>query len=415
MYSAVTGIGMVTPLGIGVHKTWDRLISNSSGITWYKDATIRRLAIGAVPEFSPDTFLDQKLIHKTSRFSQLGLVATIEALANAKLDLAATFSLHPQLQERTMISIGTSFGGVTGLVTEVLEHKEGSRISPRLVTRGIPSALASQLAIEYSVVGPAFTISGACAASAQAIGEAHLRITSGEFDIAIAGGSDSLFIPEIVESLVGAGAISSSGGDDPKTWSRPFDSNRTGMVLGEGSAILILENPEQAQQRGANIYGYLCGYGVGNDAFHETAPHPDGAGATRAMIDAIRQSSLTPDDIKYVNAHATGTKVGDAAESLALRKVFGGSLSQTPVSSIKGAVAHTLGAAGAIEAAVSLLAIKHSVLPPTLNSKTPDELAPPDIVPNESRPWKPGPIMSNSFGFGGQNASLVFVPKAYMD
>lgn len=406
---------MVTPLGVGVHSTWERLISNSSGITWYEDAAIRRLAIGAIPEFNPNDHLDQRLIHRTSRFSQLGLVAAIEALADAKLDLSATFSLHPQLQQRTMVSIGTSFGGVTGLVTEVLEHNKGARISPRLVTRAIPSALASQLAIEYSVVGPAFTISGACAASAQAIGEAHLRITSGEYDIAIAGGSDSLFIPEIVESLVGAGAISSSGGDDPKTWSRPFDSNRTGMVLGEGSAILVLENPQQAQLRGASIYGYLVGYGVGNDAFHETAPHPDGAGAARAMADALSHSHLSPHDIKYVNAHATGTKVGDAAESLALRRVFRSSLSDTPVSSIKGAVAHTLGAAGAIEAAISLLAIKHSALPPTLNSENPDELAPPDIVPNESRAWEPGPVMSNSFGFGGQNASLVFVPKAFMD
>lgn len=411
--SAITGMGMVTPLGIGVSHTWSRLISSQNGITWFEDEYLKRpLAAGLVIGLDPQERLGPKLASITSRFTQLGLIAASEALSHAGFDFQNRgINCTPYDSERIMIAVGTSFGGLAGLTTELKELGQ-RKPSPRLATRAIPNALASQLAIIHQFTGPALTNTGACAASAQAIGEGHLYLINGVCDMALVGGSDSLFIPPVMQSLMQAGAICSDGPrDDPGSWSRPFDAARQGMVLGEGSAFLVLERPESATARGASIHGYIAGYGVGNDAYHETAAHPDGDGAARVMRQALANSHLQPRDISYVSAHATGTKSGDLAESRALRTIFGNLLDQIPVSSIKGATSHTLGAAGAIEAIAVAMAMKEQTLPPTLNSTAPDPQAPPDIVPNRSRIWKPGPVLSNSFGFGGQNATLVLLPN----
>lgn len=411
-YSAVTGIGLVTSLGIGTQLNWQKITAGQSGLDWYFEESLgREIAAGVVQGFDAKQLLGTKLAANTSRTTQLGLVAAKEALQSAGIgieDSRIDFLYDPM---RIMIAVGTSFGGATNLVSETSSVASG-KYSPRLVTRSIPSALASQLAIEYHIEGPAMTYAGACAASAQAIGEAHRHLCAGTYDIALVGGADSLFISALVGSLISAGALAKSGGTLASQWCKPFDVNRNGMVLGEAAGFLILERPASAKERKAKVLARLNGYGVGNDAYHETAPLPDGGGAERVMRSALKDAGFDPLDIGYINAHGTGTIAGDLSESLAIGRVFGDSLKKIPVSSIKAATGHTLGAAGAIEAIVSVLAIKEGIIPPTLNSDHALDGAPADIVPNLARPWIPNPILSNSFGFGGQNASLIFTPES---
>jgi 3-oxoacyl-[acyl-carrier-protein] synthase II len=262
--------------------------------------------------------------------------------------------------------------------------------------------------MHYGIQGSVMTYSTACASSANAIGEASYWLRLGEADMVLAGGAECLFSPAILAGLRAAGALATEGPESFSEWSRPFDKARTGMVMGEGAAMLVLETLERAQARGAHIYAELVGYGSSNDAYHETSPDPKGRGATLAMSKALRSAGLSANDIDYINAHATATPAGDLAESAALRETFGKHIDEIPVPSIKGAVGHMLGTAGAIESIACIQAIRTETLPPTLNCHDKEELAPKDVVPNVSRKAKITRALSSSFGFGGQNGVVIW-------
>jgi 3-oxoacyl-[acyl-carrier-protein] synthase II len=367
-----------------------------------------------IRDFSPTDYLPKKLVRDTDRFTQLTLIAVEEALKDAEL-LAGpdTRLVSDYSPERCAIAWGTAFGGIASFEEGAahLAGDGGGRVGPRVVPKSIANAAASAVAMRYGIRGPAMTYTTACAASAHAIGEALYWLSLGEVDLVVAGGAESLFTPTVLSGLRAAGALAVDGPEDLSTWCRPFDVNRTGMVMGEGAAALILEPLDRAVSRGAKVYAVLAGYGASNDAYHETAPHPNGDGAVLAMERALRSSGLTPDQIDYVNAHATSTPAGDRAESLALRRVFGEHLDRIPVSSTKGGLGHLLGAAGAVESIVCLKAIETGWIPPTLHCRHPDPAAPPDLVLDGPRKASVSVAMSNSFGFGGQNGVLIWVKE----
>lgn len=371
---------------------------------------------GAVPDFDMQSFLSRKQIADTDRFTQLALIATIEAMTDAGFEpndanpFASTGMGTDIDGERVGIALGSAIGGVQSLEAGALQLAASAtgRTSPRLVSKSIPNAAAGSMAMRWGIQGPVLTYATACASSANAIGEAAYWLRAGEVDVVLAGGAECLFTPSILAGLGAAGALAKTGPADVSQWSRPFDRNRQGMVMGEGAAVLVLETWEHAVRRGARIYAELVGYGTSNDAYHETAPHPDGRGAVLAMQRALRSAQLAPTDVDYINAHATSTPAGDAAEGKALRSIFGDALQYIPVSSIKGAIGHMLGVAGAVESVASVLSIHNGWLPPTLHCENPDECAPPDIIPGKARNQPVQTVLSNSFGFGGQNAALVW-------
>lgn len=413
---AVTGIGTVTPYGIGLATFWDNLIAGKSAVRAVEDETLRQWApVGArVPNFKPTDYLPQKLVRDTDMFTQFALVAAAEALTDAGILRADGDTLAPDVDpNRIGTAIGSAFGGIQSLEVGSGRLATGAskRVGPRLVSKSIPNAAAATIAMRYGFRGPSVTYVTACAAAANAIGESTFWFWRDDVDFVLAGGVDSLFSPVFLSGLRDAGALATNGPDDVTTWSRPFDAGRTGMVMGEGAALFVLEPLNRAVARGAHIYGVLAGYGASSDAYHDTAPHPEGTGAVIAMERALRSAHLRPSDIDYVNAHATSTHAGDLAESKALRVVFGERLDHLPVSSIKGAIGHLLGAAGAIESVACLKAIETSILPPTLHSDERDPLAPLDIVPNQSRKQEIHTALSNSFGFGGQNGVVVWQSK----
>lgn len=410
MTIAVTGMGAVTPFGIGVDVFWERLRTGQSAIGAMKDEALARFAPVAaqLQDFAASELLGKKEARNTDRFTQLALVAGHEALQDAGLT-EQVGGVTTVDQDDFGIAVGTAFGGVQSLEegSAALATGAATRVSPRLVSKSIPNAAAAALAKQYGFRGPAITYVTACASSANAIGEAAYWLQSGRAKAVLAGGAEMLFTPSIMAGLRAAGAIAVDGPADWQRWSRPFDVNRKGMVMSEGAAFLVLEPLEQAQARDAKVYGVLSGYGASNDAYHETAPEPQGAGALLAMTRALKSAGLSPEDIGYINAHATATPAGDAAEASALRQLFGNSLDHIPVSSIKGAVGHMLGTAGAIESVACLKALQTGWLPPTINCDDPDEGMPADVVP-VSRDQDVRHMLSNSFGFGGQNGVLIW-------
>ncbi len=410
---AVTGIGTVTPFGIGLSTFWENLIEGRSAVRAVEDEHLRQWApVGArVPNFTPTDFLPQKLVRDTDMFTQFALVAAAEALRDAGIvngdETTLTEGIDPN---RVGTALGSAFGGIQSLEAGSGRLATGSakRVGPRLVSKSIPNSAAAAIAMRYGFRGPSVTYVTACAASANAIGESEYWFWRDDVDFVLAGGVDSLFSPVFLSGLRDAGALASNGPDDVTTWSRPFDAGRTGMIMGEGAALLVLEPLERAKARGAHIYAVLAGYGASSDAYHDTAPHPEGAGAVLAMQRALRSARLGPSDIDYVNAHATSTPAGDIAESKALRTIFGERLDTLPVSSIKGAIGHLLGAARAIESVACIKAIETGILPPTLHSENRDPVSPMDIIPNKSRKQRISKALSNSFGFGGQNGVLIW-------
>ncbi|MCL6599422.1 MAG: beta-ketoacyl-[acyl-carrier-protein] synthase family protein [Alicyclobacillus macrosporangiidus] len=412
----VTGYGAVTPFGVGVEPFWKALLDGRSAVRPTEDETLRQWLPVAAPvrDFNPAEHLPKKLVNDTDRFTQLALVAVAEALRHAGLEPSGAGGdggdLLPGLdRDRVGISVGTAFGGVQSLEQGALRLASGAtRLGPRVIPKSIPNAAGAAIAMRYGVRGPVMTYVTACASSANAIGEAWHWLQLGECDVVIAGGTECLFTPTLVAGLRAAGAVATTGPDDPAAWSRPFDVNRAGMVMGEGAAFLVLETRDHAARRNAPVYAELIGYGASNDAYHETAPHPEGSGAALAMRRALRSAGLAPTDIDYINAHATATVAGDAAESHALRQVFGEHLDRIPVSSIKGAVGHLLGTAGAIESIACIESLRTGWLPPTLNCDDRDPVAPPDVIPNQARAQRVKRVLSNSFGFGGQNGVLVW-------
>lgn len=402
----ITGLGMVTPLGTGKEDFWANLCAGKSGVSRVESFNVHDYPtqVGAeVKDFDPTRFIDKKEIRRMDRFCQFALAAASLALDDAKLDLSAID------RRRAGVSVGSGIGGIITIQEQVnvLAEKGPRRVSPFLVPMLIANMASGHISIEYGLTGPNTTIVTACATGSHSIGEAFKTIQLGAADIMVAGGSEASFAPIAFAGFCALRAMSGRN-DEPERASRPFDRDRDGFVMGEGAGVLILESLEHALKRNALIYAELVGYGLSADAYHITAPDPDGSGARRCMDMALNDSGLSPSDIDYINAHGTSTDLNDRTETTAIKAVFGEHAYKLAVSSTKSMMGHLMGAAGGVEAAVCALAIRHGIIPATINYENPDPDCDLDYTPNRAVIRDVKAAMSNSFGFGGTNASLVF-------
>jgi 3-oxoacyl-[acyl-carrier-protein] synthase II len=405
----VTGMGMVTALGNDVASSWEGLLAGRSGIRTIESFDPSRLTVriaAEVQDFDSSHVLDRKDQRRTDRYIQFGLVAAREAMDQAGLPAR----LEGDLAERTGAILGTGLGGVgtlnDGFTINALRGPD--RISPFLIPMGIPNVGAGQIAISYGMTGPNFATVSACATGGHAIGEASETIRRDDADIMLAGGSEACIFEVLIGGFAAMRALSTRN-DDPAAASRPFDTGRDGFVCGEGAGVLVLEELEHAQARGATPLAELVGYGATADASHITLPAPGGIGAVRAARRALVKAGLKPEDVQHVNAHATSTPEGDKAELQAIKTIFGDHAGSLNVTANKSMIGHTLGAAGAIEAITTVLAIREGRVPPTINLTDPDpEAEGLDLTPNSAEAQDIRVALSNSFGFGGQNTALVF-------
>jgi 3-oxoacyl-[acyl-carrier-protein] synthase II len=399
-------MGAVSPLGLDVPTLWQGVREGASGIgpvTLCETSGLESRIAGEVKGFDPQNYMDRKEVRRTDRFVHFAMAATAEALRSAEL------TITPENAADVGVIIGSGIGGIETLAEGIntLRDRGPGRVSPFLVPAMITNMAAGQVSIRYGLKGPNFCPTSACATSAHAIGEAAETIRRGWAKAIIAGGSEAPITPIGIAAFVSARAISTRN-DEPATASRPFDATRDGFVLSEGGAVLMLEDLEFALARGARILAEVVGYGLSADAHHITQPPAGGEGALRAMRLALKHAGLTPEDLDYINAHGTSTPAGDVAETQAIKSLLGARAYHVPVSSSKSQFGHLLGAAGSIEAIVTILAIQNNLLPPTINYATPDPQCDLDYVPNAARPAQIDLAMSNSFGFGGHNVSLVF-------
>ncbi len=402
----ITGMGAVSPLGLDVPSLWQGIREARSGVgpvTLCDTAGLESRIAGEVKGFEPQNYMDRKEVRRNDRFIHFALAATAEALRSAEL------TITPANAEDIGVIIGSGIGGISTFADGIhtLRDKGPGRVSPFLVPAMITNMAAGQVSIHFGLKGPNFCPTSACATGAHAIGEAAETIKRGWASAIVAGGSEAPITPIGIAAFSSARAISTRN-DDPSTASRPFDVTRDGFVLAEGCAVVVLEDLEFALARGARILGEVVGYGLSSDAFHITQPCPGGEGALRAMRMALKHANLTPDDIDYVNAHGTSTTAGDIAETQAIKSLLGERAYQVPVSSSKSQLGHLIGAAGSIEGIICVLAIQNDLLPPTINLHTPDPECDLDYVPNAARPGHIDVAISNSFGFGGHNVSLIF-------
>ncbi len=405
----ITGVGMITPLGHTVQQTWDALIAGVSGVDYITlfDHTGYDVHIAAeVKGFEPTAHFGSKEARRMDRVTQLALVAARQALEDAQLRIT------PDNTYDVAVVIGSGIGGITTLLSEheVMLSRGHRRVSPFTVPMMLPDTATGQIAIHFGVRGPNLCIVTACASGLNAIGEAFEMVRSGRVSAAITGGCESPINPFSMSAFQVMGALASDY-DDPKTASRPFDKTRSGFVTGEGAAMLVIESLEHARARGAHIYAEIAGYGCTDDAFHITAPNVDGP--AMAMRRALRQAQVQPSEVDYINAHGTSTPLNDVNETRAIKEVFGESAWDVHISSTKSMTAHSFGAVGAIEAIVCVQAINHDVIPPTINYRVPDPECDLHYTPNQAAQREVRVAMTNSFGFGGHNASLVlreFVP-----
>ncbi len=403
----VTGIGMISPLGIGNEPTWQGLVAGKSGvgcITKFdaKDFTTR--IAGEVRGFKPEDWMDKKEVKKSDTFIHYALAAAQIAIEDAKFDPKTIDG------DRFGVIIGSGIGGLP-LIEEMhakLLERGPSRISPFFIPGLIVNLASGHISIRYGAKGPSSAPATACATGAHAIGDAFKIIQRDEADVMFGGGSEAVITPLAVGGFAAMRALSTRN-DEPERASRPWDLNRDGFVMGEGSGILLLEEREHAIKRGARIYCEITGYGMSSDAYHITSPSEDADGMIRVMQRALKDAKLDPQTIEYINAHGTSTPVGDRIESLAIKKVFGDYAKKVAVSSTKSMTGHLLGAAGGLESAIAAKVVETGTIPPTINYETPDPECDLDYVPNQAR-QKPGirHVMSNSFGFGGTNATLIF-------
>jgi 3-oxoacyl-[acyl-carrier-protein] synthase II len=403
----ITGLGAVTPIGNDVPTFWRALLAGQSGagpITSY-DASEQDVQIAAeVKDFDPADHLDRRLIKRTDRFTQLVLVAAHEAVAQSGLD----FERNGDNRDVGII-VGTGIGGIGTLMENmaVMQERGPRRVSALMIPMMMPNAGAGHIAIRYGLHGIAMSVASACATGNNAIGESAEHIRRGSAEVMICGGGESVMHPLSAAALSNMGAVSRRN-DDPQRASRPFDADRDGFVIGEGAAILVLESLEHAQKRDAHILAEIVGYGSSCDAFHITAPDEQGAGSVMSMVSALQDAGLGPEDIDYINAHGTSTPLNDPMETRAIRTVFGDHAYKLPISSTKSMVGHLMGAAGAVEAVGCVRTLETGMVHPTINYETPDPECDLDYVPNEPREVHPRTALSNSFGFGGHNATLVF-------
>jgi 3-oxoacyl-[acyl-carrier-protein] synthase II len=400
----VTGMGAVSPLGTTVAALWEGLAAGRSGIgpiTLCKTDGYPTKIAGEVPDFDPKGYMDFKDARRMSRASQLAVAAARQAVADAGLDGAP-------LPEEAGVLIGTGNSSFPDLeaATRTMIEKGGMRVSPFAMPAVLPSMSGGQIAIQLGVQGYNSTVSTACAAGTQAIGEAVEVLRRGHASMILTGGTEAPICEVGLAGFCVMRAMSTRN-DEPERASRPFDRDRDGFVAGEGAAILVLETLEGARARGARIYAEILGLGSSNDAYHLTAPPPDAGGAARAMRWALRHAGVEPEEIDYINAHGTATPHNDLGETIAIKAVFGERAYRVPISSTKSMTGHCLGAAGAIEAVATICALQEGLIPPTINLDAPDPECDLDYVPHEARPAALRLALSNSFGFGGQNASLV--------
>jgi 3-oxoacyl-[acyl-carrier-protein] synthase II len=402
----VTGVGLVIPLGIGIDPVWAKVCEGVSGvgpITRF-DATDHETKIAAeVKGFRSEDYLEPKDIKKMDIFIHYALAAARIAMDDAGLEISEKNT------DRIGVVVGTGLGGLSTIEKyhKVLLERGPQRVTPFFIPMLIANEASGQIAIEYGAKGPNLCVVTACATGAHSIGEASRCIQHGDADAVIAGGVEATITPLALAGFNAMKALSTRNAE-PERASRPFDRDRDGFVMGEGGAVTILEELEHARARGAKIYAELVGYGYTSDAYHLAAPDPDGDGAARCMQMALRDARLSPEDIDYINAHGTSTELNDITETVAIKRVFGEQAYKLPVSSTKSMTGHLLGAAGSTEAVFSVLAIRDGIIPPTINYENPDPRCDLDYVPNVAREAEVKVVLSNAFGFGGTNASLIF-------
>jgi 3-oxoacyl-[acyl-carrier-protein] synthase II len=410
----VTGLGLVTPLGADVETTWKNILASRSGagpITRFDASDYKcRIACEVKPadhEYGFDA--SKRVDHKVQRQVDPFIVFGIDAAGQAIEDAGLT-DMPEEMKFRAGCSIGSGIGGLPGIEAEslVLHEKGPGRVSPHFVHGRLINLISGQVSIKYGLMGPNHAVVTACSTGAHSIGDAARMIRDDDADIMVAGGAEATICPIGIAGFAQARALSTGFNDQPEKASRPYDKDRDGFVMGEGAGIVVLEEYEHARARGAKIYAEVVGYGLSGDAYHVTAPHPEGSGAFRSMQMAMKKSGLDLADIDYVNAHGTSTPLGDELELGAVRKLFGNHIATMSMSSTKSAIGHLLGGAGAVESIFCILAMRDQVVPPTLNLDNPSEgCAGVDLVPHTAKERKVKAVLNNSFGFGGTNASLV--------
>lgn len=401
----ITGLGCITPLGNDVATLWSNIQAGKSGVGLIHryDTSQFKVKIGAeVKDFDATALFGAREARRMDRFAQFGLAASLQAIADSGLEIT------PANRDQVGVVLGTGIGGMNTLYEQmwVFYQRGPERVSPFLVPMMLPDTAAGMVAIHLGVRGPNMAIVSACASGTNALGEAAEIIRRGSAEVIISGGTESVLVPIAMAGL-GVMTALSTRNDEPERASRPFDKDRDGFVMGEGSASLILESLDYAKRRGAHILGEISGYGTSNDAYHVSAPAEDGAGAALCMQNALSNAGLSVKDIDYINAHGTSTPLNDKSETAAIKTIFGKQAYEIPVSSTKSMTGHLLGAAGALEALICVKALQDSILPPTINYETPDPVCDLDYVPNHARKMQVNHILSNSFGFGGHNASVI--------
>jgi 3-oxoacyl-[acyl-carrier-protein] synthase II len=402
----VTGMGMVTPLGTGVEKSWNSLIQGKSGvgrITKFDSTGFDTQIAAEVKDFAPENFIDKKEARRMDIFIQYAMAAAIMAMEDAQLKIT------PENAERVGVVVGAGLGGLSTIESfhKVLLEKGPGRISPFFIPMLIVNEAPGQISMRFGAKGPNSSVVTACATGNHNIGDAWKIIQRGDADAILAGGVESTITPLAVSGFNAMKALSTRN-SEPERASRPFDKDRDGFVMGEGSGIILLEEMEQALKRGAKIYAEIVGYGLTGDAYHITAPAPDGEGAARCMAMAIRDAGIRPEEVDYINAHGTSTDYNDLYETIAIKTVFKEHARKVPISSTKSMTGHLLGGAGGVESIFTILTITRGVIPPTINYETPDPNCDLDYVPNVARQAEVRVALSNSFGFGGTNAVLIF-------
>jgi 3-oxoacyl-[acyl-carrier-protein] synthase II len=405
----VTGLGAVTPLGRGVDDSWEAIIRSKSGIKTIEKFDPSQLACRVAGEISPqfkyEEYVSEKDLRKMDLFIVYGIAAAIQAIEDANWKPSDEQSL-----ERTGVLIGSGIGGLKTIYDSsiTLFEKGPRRISPFFIPSSLINLVSGHVSIKYGFQGPNHAVVTACSTGAHAIGDAARIIESGDADVMVAGGAEAAVCELAVAGFAAARALSTNFNDTPEKASRPWDKDRDGFVMGEGAGVIVLEEYEHAKKRGAKIYGEIVGYGLSGDGYHITAPHPEGKGGYRSMKMALKKSGLNIEDIGYVNAHGTSTPVGDEIEMRAVETLFGSNAKTISMSSTKSSIGHLLGAAGSVEAILSIKAMQEGILPPTLNLENPPEGCKIDLIPHKAKEKKVQAVMSNSFGFGGTNATLIF-------
>ncbi|MDA8173534.1 MAG: beta-ketoacyl-ACP synthase II [Nitrospiraceae bacterium] len=402
----ITGLGVVSPLGIGMEATWKGLMEGRSGVgplTAFDCSQFPTRIAGEVKGFVPEDYIEPKEIKKTDRFSQFAVAAATMAVNDSGL------VIEGPMAERVGVIVGSGMGGLPTIehYHKIYLEKGPKRISPFFIPMLIINMASGLVSIKFGAKGPNSSAVTACASGSHSIGEAFRMIQYGDADVMIAGGTESCITPLGIGGFNAMKALSTRN-DEPQKASRPFDTGRDGFIMGEGAGVMVLEEMEYAVKRGARIYAELAGFGMSGDAYHITSPAPSGEGAARCMGNALRDAGARPEEVNYINAHGTSTKQGDEIETAAIKKVFGAQAYKIPVSSTKSMTGHLLGAAGGVEAAICLMSMKNSIVPPTINLDNQDPECDLDYVPHKARPLAVNCAVSNSFGFGGTNACLVF-------